>query len=328
MPNPPHFFSCDWGTTSLRLRLIEAAGEKVLGELEDTKCGVREVAGTLPKHASLVERATAFERVLAHKISVLPGSAPAVEAQAPVVVSGMASSSIGWKELPYAKIPFAADGSTACCQWIEARISEHKLAVLLVSGLASGTEMMRGEETQLIGLLAQTAFSECSKDGLVVLPGTHSKHVRVREGSAIGLQTYMTGELFDVLCRHSVLRFTTGTDAPEWDQKEFVEGVETARSTGLMRSLFQVRTRGVLHGKSAPANRAFLSGLLLGAELCRLLEEKPIPQLLIAAPDTLLRAYNAAAEHLRLVSHLYWAGSEQLRRSVITAHAMLLKRNS
>ena len=92
----------------------------------------------------------------------------------PIVISGMASSTIGIRSLEYAPIPFPVSGQTAITQWIPAA-GPLKHPVLLISGVKTDDDVMRGEETQLIGLL-EIIQIDTSNRHLFILPGTHSKH--------------------------------------------------------------------------------------------------------------------------------------------------------
>src|SRR5678815_25631 len=106
----------------------------------------------------------------------------------PIVISGMASSSIGIRELDYSSIPFPVSGTSANTEWIQT--STLKNPVLLVSGVRTDDDVMRGEETQLTGLLHLIQIEKASKH-LFILPGTHSKHIVVDQGNVIDLKTYM-----------------------------------------------------------------------------------------------------------------------------------------
>jgi 2-dehydro-3-deoxygalactonokinase len=273
-----NFVSCDWGTTNFRLRLI---GGPASAE-------VRTDDGAAKLAALGGDRAAAFRETLARGLAQL--GAPD---NLPVVISGMASSTIGWRELPYARLPFALDGRDAVCETLEGRIH-------LISGIRSKTDMARGEETQALGLAAALG-SALPDRATLVLPGTHSKHLTVDSGAITGVRTFMTGELFDLLVRHSVLRHSTEA-AAAFDPTAFAEGVAESRRQPLAAALFRVRTRQVLDGHPAPANTAFLSGLLIGAELGALAEsERPV---IVAAGEALRIAYAAAAEGLGLASRL------------------------
>lgn len=290
-PVPCPFVSCDWGTSNFRLRTVDSLPVRE----------VRHDSGAAKLAALGGDRAEAFRSTLLAGLNEL--GAPA---DSPVIISGMASSTIGWKELPYAPLPFALDGSTAVTQRIENRI-------YLVSGLRGDTEMARGEETQAIGLAAHLG-SALPDEALLILPGTHSKHLIVNQGRIVALRTYMTGELFDLLTRHSVLRHTTEPGAAI-DSTAFAEGVETARRQPLLGALFQTRTRQVLNGKSSAANASFLSGLLIGSELAALAREfgGSMPEaVFIAAGETLRLSYQRAAITLGLESRIRCIDSDSL----------------
>lgn len=267
------FVSCDWGTTNFRLRLIggpAAAAEVCTDE------------GAAKLAAAGGDRAAAFHDTLNRGLERL--GAPA---DFPVVISGMASSSIGWCELPYARLPFALDGRDIVSRRLDGRIH-------LLSGVRCDDDMMRGEETQAAGLAAWLG-GDLPDEATFLLPGTHSKHLTIRHGSITGLRTFMTGELFDLLAGQSVLRHSTDPAGP-FDRDGFIEGVATARRDRLTAALFQVRTRQVLAQRSAAANTGFLSGLLIGSELAGLATgDRPV---ILAAGPQLAAAYALAAEGL------------------------------
>ena len=280
------FASCDWGTSNFRLRLVDGAVE---GEVRSDE-GVAKLAA-LPG-----DRAEAFRSTLARGLERL--KAPA---SCPVVVSGMASSSIGWKELPYARLPFSLDGRDAVWEKLDDRVH-------LISGLRSETDVLRGEETEALGLVAQLG-REMPFEAVLILPGTHSKHLDVNPGGIATFRTFMTGELFDVLARQSVLRHSTDPSAPP-DRAAFMEGVEESQRRPLPSALFQVRTRQVLQKKGAASNTSFLSGLLIGTELASL-RGSAVP-VIVAAGERLRDAYAAAGEALGFGSMLRTVDSDQL----------------
>lgn len=272
------FISCDWGTTHYRLR---RSGEPSPREIQSDQGAARLAARG-------GDRAAAYRETLERGLESL--GAPD---DLPVVISGMASSTLGWKELAYAHLPFALDGSTAVWERLDAR-------TILVSGFRSESDMVRGEETQALGIAAAVGTA-LTDQACWILPGTHSKHLEVRSGFIVGVRTFMTGELFDLLTHHSVLRHTTDATAPI-DANAFAEGVDAARHSPVTGALFQARTRQVLAGKPAAANASFLSGLLVGAEL-ESLTRNECP-LLIAASGSLRTAYSTAARILGLEPRL------------------------
>lgn len=291
------FVACDWGTSNFRLRLVDG---KVLRE-HKTDEGAARLA------AAGGDRPAAFKAVLHAGLKKL--KAPA---DVPVVISGMASSTIGWKELQYSKCPFAFDGRTAVWEKIEPHVH-------LVSGLRTETEILRGEETEAIGLV-QRIGRDMPFEAVFVLPGTHSKHLDVNPGGIATFRTYMTGELFELLSKQSVLRHSTDAAAP-FDKNAFLEGVEESTRKPLSGALFRVRTRQVLDKKTAKANTSFLSGLLIGAELGNLRGSDVA--IILAAGKALRASYTIAAEALGLGPRWRAVDSEGLS---VLGQAVLLQR--
>ena len=249
------FLSVDWGTSRLRVALVTdgAVAEEAASDL-----GVARVFHQWREQGG--GREEMFLDVLE---GLLGGSGEGL----PVMVSGMASSSLGLRELSYAGVPFALDGSGAVMERFQARGREF----VLISGVSTGEDVLRGEETELMGLGAE--------EGLVILPGTHSKHAVLEGGFLTGFKTYLTGELFALLRDESVLKESLGGGEVSLGGREaslteeFVRGVESGRLGEVTGSLFSVRARSLLQGKSGEENLAYLSGLLLGAE-CRSLVGK------------------------------------------------------
>jgi len=281
-----NFVSCDWGTSNFRLRLV---GGPVVAE-------VRTDDGAAKLAALGGDRAAAFREVLTRGLVQL-GAAENL----PVVISGMASSTIGWRELSYARLPFALDGKDVVWEHLEGRM-------FLVSGLRGETDMARGEETQAIGLAAALG-SDLPSRVTVVLPGTHSKHFTVEADTITDLRTFMTGELFDLLSRQSVLRHSVDPAAPV-DATAFVEGVRELDRAPLTGALFRVRTRQVLDQQAARANASFLSGLLIGAELATL-RNRELP-VIVAAGGTIRDAYTLAGDALGFGNQLRALDAEPL----------------
>src|SRR6185436_317994 len=136
------FVSCDWGTSNFRLRLVQGPACEVLGEFR-SQDGVASVAAATRAR----DRAKAFRSTLAKHLSTLGRQLGSMGQECPVVISGMASSSIGWAELPYATLPFRLDGSDVVYRELgPLRTKGGSHRVLLLSGLRGEEEIMRGEE--------------------------------------------------------------------------------------------------------------------------------------------------------------------------------------
>jgi 2-dehydro-3-deoxygalactonokinase len=248
------FLACDWGTTHLRAWVIGARGKIVRHQL--FPWGVGKLA------------AGDAERKFRTEVR------PAMEAQAlPALLCGMIGSDLGWLRVPYEFCP-AGLGKLAA----SLRMLEGTPGVWIVPGLrndeVSGTpDVMRGEETQILGWVAQDGSRETGRI-IICHPGTHTKWTLVADGQVVRFVTYMTGELFDVLRNHSILR----TNATADNDAAFDEGVAGASDgNALAARLFTIRAR-IVTGIDAPeASASYLSGLLIGAEVAS------IPRLLPAA---------------------------------------------
>jgi 2-dehydro-3-deoxygalactonokinase len=214
----------------------------------------------------------------------------------------MASSSIGMLELPYASLPFPLDGSGAITRWIPSEAGfPHD--VLLISGLQSDHDVMRGEETQITGLASQLATDQA----ICIFPGTHSKHIYIDGQYITGFRTYMTGELFQVIAAHTILHASVSNsqtaEAVETHlMNAFRKGVQaTLELENVLHALFTVRTGELFGKRSKQENYYYLSGLLIGKELADLLNF-PAMQVYICSSSHLVKFYQAAAETLQLAN--------------------------
>ena len=267
------YVAVDWGTSSFRLWLVDRAGN-VLGERRSHE-GMM-AAGKL-----------GFPTVLQSHLEAV-GAAPSL----PVVVCGMAGARQGWVEAGYVDTPARL-----------ASILEHAVPVpgqdrdiRILPGIAQrdpkAPDVMRGEETQLLGALGVDAG-----EAAVCMPGTHSKWVRVRGGTVERFATFMTGELFDVVSRETILSHAvTGADQAE-DIDAFKSAVTAAFETPAFAAnlLFQVRSGQLLYGGKPSAAREKISGTLIGLELAAgLAGEVPKAGITLVASGRLQMLYQLA----------------------------------
>ena len=152
----------------------------------------------------------------------------------------------------------------------------------LISGLRSATDLTRGEETELIGLFSPPHRHVLSENCPVILPSSHSKHVRASFGCIVDFTTFLTGELFGLLTGPSTL---ANPADPGFATESFIAGVRESRDLGLSTALFKTRARIVLGSMPGSHARAFLSGVLIGAELLTLAVGPSPPLVLTAGPD-------------------------------------------
>ena len=294
------FLSCDWGTSAFRLRLVEGASRRVVAVSRGDQGIAATFAAWKSAGAQPADRWSYFSRILAQHLARVADETGAALTGLPLVISGMASSSMGMRELPYARLPLAIDGSGLAVEHVAAR-GDFSHPVVIISGVRSSDDVMRGEETQLIGACAlgaaQPAAPERSR--VFVFPGTHSKHVDVRGAHAVAFRTYMTGEFFELLSAKSVLAnsVTPGAElgTPE-NLAGFAAGVRAGAAGNVLNAAFHVRTRALLEQAAATENYHFLSGVLIGAELRELAAANATLTLVGAGP--LLAAYQHAFQVL------------------------------
>ncbi|MDB5732974.1 MAG: hypothetical protein JWQ03_2869 [Variovorax sp.] len=295
-----HFLGCDWGTSSFRLRLVKCDGLAVLAE-EASAEGTAATAGLWQKTAQPPERRIDFYRaVVRNHLDRLAASSKFPLAGVPVVMSGMASSTLGMEELPYKPMPFAIDGSDLHTKVIPPS-ADFAHPILLISGACSEDDVMRGEETQLVGC----RFETTAQEQLFLHPGTHAKHVVVQNGLARRLKTYMTGEFFSLLSSQSILANSIekgGALEDEHHRRWFDKGVLTGRQGDLLHSAFSVRTNDLFNKASRQENGFYLSGLLIGAE-CRELCDRLPSSIMLAGEAALVAHYAAALQALGIAEH-------------------------
>jgi 2-keto-3-deoxy-galactonokinase len=259
-----HYIAVDWGSTHLRA-----------WHIENDQC-----VNTLHLPLGVTQLAT--------------GEAPAVFARhiapwragpdVPVVMAGMIGSEAGWRSVAYLPCPVSLHD-------VGARLEEVTENVWIVPGLKLEREnefnVMRGEETQLLGAMSLTS-SEC-----YVLPGTHSKWVSVEEGQVTRFDTVMTGELHQLLLHHSLIG--KGLAAQHQDETTFLHGLQKGLSADdVVSRLFSTRAARVLGVLPEASVSEALSGLLIGAEVATLSRRYQPKQVTLIASETLSPRYRQA----------------------------------
>jgi 2-dehydro-3-deoxygalactonokinase len=279
--------SCDWGTSAFRLRVVE--GGLVIAMTQSNN-GVAATHAEWKRSGLPEEHRVDFYRAmlkialedLQRKHSIdLDG--------APLIISGMASSSIGMLELPYHPLPFSLSGEDLEPALLPAT-TDFPHTILLVPGIRSADDVMRGEETQLIGCGQGTR--QPGEERLFIFPGTHSKHVVVRGDQAISFKTFMTGEVFGLLSKQSVL--ATSVEESVFSFVAFWAGIDAAQHSGILHSAFSVRTNELFGLFPKAHNYHYLSGLLIGEEL----KDLPKQPVTLVAVAPILRSYELTLKRL------------------------------
>lgn len=285
----------DWGTS--RLRAWRMDGLEVAAEASSDQ-GV----STLSKS----EMESAFLALASPWIGNEPEQ---------IVVCGMAGSRQGWHEAPYRAVPCPPLGLPDS----QVPTSDPRLHVSILPGLKQMRphDVMRGEETQIAGFLSETP----GFDGVLCLPGTHTKWAQISAGEVVSFRTFMTGEMFALLGKASVLRHNVGTG---WDDISFLAAVDEALThpASVGARLFGLRAEALLSELDPATARSRLSGLLIGMELAG---AKPYwlgQRIAVIGAEEQARAYADALAAQGLVPERA-DGDRMTRTGLATARALL-----
>ena len=277
----PALIGIDWGTSSLRAFLIGTQGE-VLDSVS-TGEGIMQIPDRN------------FDAVFDRLVGSFPSNAGL-----PIVVSGMITSRNGWVETPYITMP---TGPEHLARSLVRHQSQSGALIHFVTGATtehiSGPDVMRGEETQIIGSAALGL-----SDGVFVMPGTHSKWVHVAGGKIQDFATYMTGEVFASLKDHTILG--TLMEVGDFDLPAFQKGVSAAqdRRANLLHDLFHVRTLPLMGKLKETETADFLSGLLIGTEIVAALRKnEAAKRVTIVGRNDLADRYEIALQAVGISCH-------------------------
>lgn len=246
MKKSPFCAAIDWGTSTFRLWILDAEGnvlaERRSGDGLQTIGGREGFPGIMESHLAETGAPDGL----------------------PVIVCGMAGSRQGWVEARYLDTPAPLDRVVESA----ARVEGVSRDVRILPGVAQRDpdhpDVIRGEETQLLGALATGI-----EDGLFCMPGTHSKWVVLKAGTLEAFATYMTGELFGLLARQSILAHAIGDTKVNPNDPDFLAAVEAgmARPADIANLVFEIRPAQLLGFAAAGSGAARLSGALIGTEI-------------------------------------------------------------
>ncbi len=241
------WIAVDWGTSSFRAYLVE---DKVVKDTIETKDGMKFI------------KDNNFENTFINLI----GKWLIKDKKTDVLASGMLGARQGWIEAPYEKAPCNLNN----LNFISPTLIDSRVSLKIFSGISQNDppDVMRGEETQIAGFLSDNFQFK----GSVCLPGTHSKWVQVNQNNLEKFKTFMTGELFEIISKNSVLVHSVVSD--EFDKAEFLKSADKILKCPKLfgNSLFQLRADDLINSGSAVIYKSRLSGYLLGLELLGSLE--------------------------------------------------------
>ncbi len=289
MPKPV-LISADWGTTSLRVFLLDRRGAVV--ERREAPMGIMKISDG--------DFSGTFSALTGRWLNDYP--------DVPVLFSGMIGSEQGWALAPHIPLPARLADLAAALHAVP--ITDKKCAYI-VPGLttvgAHGVhDIIRGEETQIVGALDDDSPTE---ESVLCLPGTHSKWVTIDDDAISGFQTSLTGETLAILSDNSILGRLMENSAGDENEKEetaFVQGLSRATERGgLLHHLFGVRSQGYCRVIPQSGLRLYLAGILIGHEIRGMREIYPrLKSITIIAGQGIAERYGRALDFFGLQSTL------------------------
>ena len=270
----PGLVAVDWGSSRFRAYLLDENGN-LLDRAENNQ-GI------------FCHNQGGYEETLYNTCSQWLQQEPRI----PILMAGMIGSRDGWVETEYLPCPVSIRSLGDNIMQVTDIHSHPVYIVPGISVFSSSTlpEVIRGEETQIFGILNQSA----DKNLLACVPGTHSKWIRVENNQIIRFSTFMTGEVFATV-RHCG-SISSLLDECDFDKNSFLEGICVSQSDGgLLHHLFSIRARSLSRQNGLKLNTSYLSGLLIGAEIKSALELYPeVTDIVVIGTDTLIHDYGLA----------------------------------
>ncbi|MFC3120670.1 2-dehydro-3-deoxygalactonokinase [Agaribacter flavus] len=269
----------DWGTTNFRAFLLDSNNELI----SETAANI----GLLSINDGNFARALA---------SILEKWQPDYKAM-PIIMAGMVGSAKGWHNVDYVNCPMSAGDLCHSLFNFQLPWGPEALIVPGVSYTSSiGKDVMRGEEIQIFGLASLLKAHQFE----AVFPGTHSKHVVFEQGQILSFATYMTGELFSILDKHSILA-SEKADKHEFSSTAFYRGINDAQDGQLTHRLFLARTHMLFAQIQESEVADYISGMLIGHEL----QSKVGQKVAIVGSEHLNERYLLACKHMNIQATAY-----------------------
>lgn len=275
----------DWGSSNFRAFLLNAQGELIDSIYFDK--GILEL------------KPDEFEPILFDLLKYWP--------KTPVILAGMVGSLKGWRNVKYVTCPV---GVKDLSQNLTHITNSQNRKIAIIAGVdrkivGAQYDVARGEETQVMGAI-ELIGQELSSEAVFCLPGTHSKWMKIKGKKIVDFSTHMTGELFDVLIKHSILAPQEAMSSESHNDEVFVKGIQCAKADGgLAHHIFSARTNMINGELSQSEIEPYLSGILIGVEIKEMLRAMPdMQQVYLVGNATLNKIYQLALMQFDLSSHI------------------------
>ncbi len=326
-----YILCCDWGTTSFRLRLTNLKADVIADTHSEKGILVHHNHWLSQKDDNPERRFDYYLQYIQSQIGEIRHNLDIDIATLPLVISGMAISSIGMMNMPYENLPCSVAATTG----FEWRLQQNGAPIILVTGVCSSDDLMRGEETQIIGLYHTPELNNVlPNSGIYVLPGTHSKHVSINDKAIISIKTFITGELFHILRSNGTLAKSIEfihedrNINPE-NQLAFIKGIHESKNGSLLNNLFQVRVNDILNKLNKEQNFYYLSGLLIGSEFDYLKKEpilSPTNKLVVCCSQSFISYYTTVLKELELLDYVIFIPPALFDKATVVGQITVYKK--
>lgn len=269
----------DWGSSNRSAYLLDSEGN-ILDTRADTKGMATVEAGRFePEYKALISNWMDSEKPI------------------PALLSGMAGASTGWKEAPYCTLPASIEDLANSLERVPSDLPAWIVPGLSTRDLIGAPDVIRGEEVQAFHAIDDSKHEDC----LIVMPGTHSKWMKIQAGRIVDFRTYMTGDMHAALLNHTIVSKLV-THSNDYSSVTFLNAVEIGNLHGddLLHLVFGARSKVLFGELDSDHISDYLSGLLIGAEIKSALNifstgDQPIK--LLANPQ-LTKLFSAALKSL------------------------------
>lgn len=258
-----NYITIDGGTTNTRISLI--ADNQIIDTLQYS----------VGAGKNMENRGILAETIKRGIAEILAKNKMKKEHVRAVLASGMLTSEYGICEIAHIEAP------AGICELHRALKRMHireitDLPIVLIPGVKTvgdnfeNVDMMRGEETELMGILL-----EDTADCVCVLPGSHSKMIRVKDGKIIEFSTMLTGEMIAALAGHTILKDAIDIENANLDTDYLHMGFTYCKEHGIQKTAFKVRILKNMFARSADEVYSFFMGGILCGEIQEILKENP-----------------------------------------------------
>lgn len=313
----------DSGTTNSRLRLVENMEIKDVVKIE---VGVRNTAIEGSNEKLKQKLSTGIKHLLKQN-ELVP------EDIFYIIAAGMITSNLGIYEVPHIEAPAKMDQFVNQSKIFKDEVFLN-IPCIFVPGMKNNGvgsleessqtinefDIMRGEEVEAFGLLEQL---NPAGDGLLVLPGSHTKFVFVNENRMlVSCLSTLGGELLKAGRDQTILSDAIGKRLiTEILPDRLIEGSQMASKVGVTRSLYQIRLLQLFSTQSENERANYYTGAILQSDIEALKERvgdfSKLSWIIIGGSEPLKSVFTHLLMNLGQEAKILKATEEQVERASI-----------